>query len=88
MPNWLGWLTTAFTGGSSQQVLSHNFASSALARAEYDTSLRTLDIYFTDGTSGTYYNVPPDVYAGLIRAGSAGQFFNYVIRNNYGYQRR
>jgi hypothetical protein len=46
-----------------------------------------LHIDFTDGTSYTYHNVSPLVYANLLRALSKGWFFNRYIRNNYDFTR-
>lgn len=60
------------------------FNSTAIRRAEYDTFSRTLTIWFTSGPQGyDYYNVPPDIYAGLLSAGSKGTFFNHYIRDKY-----
>jgi hypothetical protein len=42
-----------------------------------------LHIDFTDGTSYTYHEVSPLVYANFQKALSHGWFFNKYIRNNY-----
>lgn len=46
-----------------------------------------LAIEFTDGTSYTYHNVSPLVYANLTRSVSKGWYFNRYIRNNYSFTR-
>ena len=44
-------------------------------------------IEFTDGTSYTYHEVSPLVYANLSRAISKGWFYNKNIRNRYDFTR-
>ncbi len=46
-----------------------------------------LQIDFTDGTSYTYHNVSPLVFANLRKALSPGYYFNRYIRNNYSFVR-
>lgn len=61
------------------------FNSSAITRAEYDPSTRTLSLWFT-GSGGPYYyyGVPQSVYEGLLGAASKGTYFNDHIRDQYG----
>lgn len=57
--------------------------SSAISQVEYDSSSRTLRVWFTSGKVYDYYGVPQDIYEGLISAPSAGKFFNDHIRDQY-----
>lgn len=60
--------------------------STAVADVEYDELNEDLTITFKDGTTYTYESVPYDVYSGLLSAGSAGQYFNANIRNEYAFR--
>ncbi len=44
---------------------------------------KTLSVYFTDATNSTYHGVPKELYQGLLKAKSAGGFFNDKIRDHY-----
>lgn len=57
--------------------------SSAIRAAVYDEGMSTLSITFTSGKTYDYYAVPKAVYLGLIRATSAGEYFNANIRDQY-----
>jgi hypothetical protein len=58
--------------------------SSAISRAEYNSSTRTLSIWFKEsGGPYDYYHVPENIYQGLIRASSAGSYFNRYIGDRY-----
>ncbi len=57
--------------------------SSAIHAAVYDEKTSTLSITFTSGKTYDYYAVPKAVYLGLIRAASAGEYFNANIRDHY-----
>jgi hypothetical protein len=60
------------------------FNSTAISAANYNAQTRTLTLWFTSGGQGyDYYNVPQYVYDGLLRAASAGQYFNDNIRDQY-----
>ncbi|GJD97893.1 KTSC domain-containing protein [Methylobacterium iners] len=59
-------------------------SSSAIRRAEYDPSTRTLQIWFTSGGHPyNYYGVPEEIYRGLITAASAGNYFDRYIKDRY-----
>jgi hypothetical protein len=61
-----------------------NLNSSAIARVEYNDKTATLSIWFREsGGPYDYYRVPRAVYEGLIRAESAGTYFNTHIRDRY-----
>ena len=43
-----------------------------------------LTLTFASGLSYTYPDVPKSVYDGLLAAGSAGSYYNSVIKPQYG----
>ena len=50
---------------------------------KYDDDSGELDITFTSGKTYRYLNVPPEVYDGLLDAGSKGEFFNQNIKDDF-----
>jgi hypothetical protein len=61
--------------------------STAIASIDYDEYSETLTVRFTDGRVYAYWNVPQEVYAELLYAGSAGGYFNSNVRNaGYSYR--
>lgn len=58
--------------------------STAIRFAQYDASSQQLHITFAKGNTYTYYGVPESVYVGLLRATSAGTYFNDHIKDRYG----
>ena len=62
--------------------------SSALRSVGYDQEQQTLEIEFTNGAVYRYFDVPPEVYRGLMAAESHGRYFHQHVRNkDYRYQR-
>ncbi|HUT14507.1 MAG TPA: KTSC domain-containing protein [Thermoguttaceae bacterium] len=62
--------------------------SSALRSVGYDQEQRVLEIEFTSGAVYQYFDVPAEVYRGLMAAESHGRHFHQHIRNkSYRYQR-
>lgn len=62
--------------------------SSALRSVGYDQEQRVLEIQFTNGAVYQYFDVPAEVYSGLMAAESHGWYFNRHIRNaGYRYTR-
>ncbi|RVT67670.1 KTSC domain-containing protein [Niallia taxi] len=61
-------------------------ASSNLVSVGYDDSVNTLYIQFRNGTY-KYYNVPNNVYRGLLNAPSKGRYHDAFIKNRYQYSR-
>lgn len=47
---------------------------------------RVLEIHFESGRIYQYYDVPDDVYEGMMSADSKGRYFNAHIRDKYPYQ--
>lgn len=52
--------------------------SAAIAAVTYDEKRRTLDVEFRDGDTYHYAHVPTFVYRELLKAESAGAFWNEV----------
>lgn len=61
--------------------------SSAVRFVHYDEAAAQLHVVFTSGRAYVYYSVPRRVYDALLKAPSAGVYFNAQIRNNYRYRR-
>ena len=62
--------------------------SSALESVGYDQEQRVLEVEFTNGPVYQYFDVPPEVYRGLMAAESHGGYFHQHVRSaGYGYQR-
>ena len=62
--------------------------SSALRSVGYDQEQRVLEIEFTGGEVYRYFDVPAEVYRGLMAAESHGRYFHRHVRDaGYRYQR-
>lgn len=62
-------------------------SSSMIDMVRYDDEEEILEIAFRDGSVYRYYNVPYDIYQGLIRAPSKGRYFWRYIRDVYDYEK-
>lgn len=62
-------------------------ASSSLDSVGYDGDERVLEIEFVHGGVYRYEDVSPDVYEGLMSAGSHGRYFHEHVRGQYRYRR-
>ncbi len=63
-------------------------SSAALRSVGYDQEQRVLEIEFTSGAVYQYFDVPAEVYRGLMAAESHGRYFNQRVRDkSYRYQR-
>lgn len=58
-------------------------SSSAIEAAGYDSISRVMVIVFTSGENYTFCGVPRSIFEGLVSAGSAGTYFNSMIRGRY-----
>jgi KTSC domain len=67
-------------------VQSVKLDSAAIAAVRYDEKRRTLDVEFRDGDVYRYSHVPEFVYRGLLRAESAGAFWN-AIKDQFDYKK-
>jgi len=61
--------------------------SSVIRRYDYAADERRLRILFTSGETYDYFDVPPEVKAGLDEAGSRGRYFGQRIRDAYRFRR-
>lgn len=62
-------------------------SSSTIDSVDYDDSTLSLEIMFKNGTLYQYFDVPRNVFEGLLSAGSQGQYFNAHIKGHYRYAR-
>jgi hypothetical protein len=60
--------------------------SSAIAVVTYDFDDLTLDVEFRDGANYRYFSIPQFVFEALLKAESAGAFWNSV-KDNYRFER-
>lgn len=68
-------------------MLRTSVFSSNLRTVGYDAATHTLEIAFHSGGVYVYDRVPADVYAGLMRAASHGQYFDRNIKGRYAFRR-
>ena len=61
--------------------------SSNLKEVGFDPATNTLEILFSDGRLYQYFDVPEQVFSGLLSAASAGQYFHAQIRGTYRFAR-
>ena len=61
--------------------------SSMLASAGYDEDAGVLEVEFASGEVYRYFDVPADVYAGLLDAESKGKYMTIDVLPVYRYQR-
>jgi len=61
--------------------------SSNILSIGYDLETQTLEIEFRDGGIYQYYNVPENIYSGLMNTNSHGSFFHTNIKNTYKYKK-
>ena len=61
--------------------------SEAMLAVGYDGRRRVLEIEFADHDVYDYFDVPPSVHFGLIRAESHGRYFAEHVRDRYAYER-
>ena len=61
--------------------------SSNIRSIGYDPASGTLEVEFRSGSVYQYFNVPNQIYRGLITAFSKGAFLNNFIKEQYRYRR-
>ncbi|ELC8418763.1 KTSC domain-containing protein [Clostridium perfringens] len=59
-------------------------SSSNLVAVDYDSSTATLRVAFHSGVYD-YYNVPQNIFEGLLNASSKGKYHHAFIKNSYRY---
>lgn len=62
---------------------THDVESSVIDAVGYT---RVLEVHFDSGRIYQYYDVPDEVYAGMLAAESKGRYFNAHIRDKFSYQ--
>jgi hypothetical protein len=62
-------------------------SSSNLKSVGYDALQQILEIEFQNGSVYQYYDVPLEIYEGLMNAPSHGKFFHQYIKGCFLYQR-
>ncbi len=62
-------------------------SSTNLSRVRYDDSKNTLEIEFQGGRVYQYFDVPKQIFEGLLKAESKGKFFHEQIKGHYRYAR-
>jgi hypothetical protein len=75
-------------GAPSPVPLQVLVRSSSLRAVGYDPSTHVLMVEFQNHRRYEYSNVPPNVYDGLLRAGSHGRYFNQWIKDRYSSRRQ
>lgn len=72
-----------------KEIKKHLVQSSNIEWVGYDDKKQNLYVGFLNGSVYCYYNVPKNVFDGLLNAGSHGRYFWVKIRrnNNYEYKR-
>ena len=71
--------------GTREERSGRFLVSSTITSAEYDDEARELDITFTSGKKYRYFNVPLEIYAEFLDAGSKGKFFNDNIKGAFSF---
>jgi hypothetical protein len=61
----------------------HEVESAVIGAVGYS---RVLEIKFAGGRIYQYYDVPEDIYDGMLKAASKGKYFNANIRGKFHYQ--
>ena len=61
-------------------------SSSNLVAVGYDPQTMTLRVQFNSGTYD-YYNVPKNIFDGLLSAPSKGSYHHSFIKNSFSYKR-
>jgi len=71
-----------------EAISTSRVRSSALPSVGYDEDQQALEIEFTNGAVYRYFDVPAEVYRGLMAAESHGRYFHQHVRDKtYRYQR-
>lgn len=62
-------------------------SSSNVASVGYDQPTSTLVVEFKNGNVYQYFDVPEQVYEGLLQANSVGAYLNQAVKLSYRYAR-
>lgn len=66
-----------------QDVVMTGVSSSNIYAVGYDKEKKELFVEFHSGSVYTYFNVPEDIYDGLVSAGSVGKYFNAHVKDQF-----
>lgn len=69
------------------KIIRQPVQSSDLISIGYELKTHILEIEFNHNTVYQYFDVPMEIYKGLMSADSHGQFFHKYIKNKYQYIR-
>jgi len=61
--------------------------SSNVAEVGYDVESMTLEVAFRNGSTYQYFDVPENIYKGLLRAKSVGTYLSQEVKEAYRYKR-
>jgi len=61
--------------------------SSDLLAVDYDNISQVLEVAFRSGGKYEYFDVPQNIYLGLMNASSKGSFLHRYIKNQFQYKR-
>lgn len=70
-----------------ENLLKTSVTSSVLATVAYDPVTWILELEFLSGWVYLYYNIPEEIYLGLLQSSSKGNYFTREIRD-FGYFER
>jgi lysyl-tRNA synthetase class 2 len=78
--------TAHFLRPTRQLKKAERLSSAAITAVRYDEKKRTLDVEFRGGDTYRYMHVPEFVYRELLKAESAGAFWN-AIKDQFDYEK-
>lgn len=81
-------LVAIFNEGKTQKIQRIGVSSSNIASVGYDGENRILEIEFHHGAVYQYFEVPKEMYEGLMNAGSMGSYFMNEIKEKFSNQRK
>lgn len=65
----------------------HLVDSSNVSAIGYDEDSQTLQVEFNSGATYQYFDVPQQVFEGMLDAGSVGQYLNQHVKGVFRYSR-
>lgn len=65
----------------------HLVDSSNVSAIGYDEDSQTLQVEFNSGATYQYFDVPQQIFEGMLDAGSVGQFLNQHVKGVFRYSR-
>lgn len=64
----------------------HSVDSSMIQAFGYDAEAQMLLVIFNSGKTYRYFQVPPDIYEGLLEADSKGSYLRDLVIDQYPYE--